>query len=236
MNNTGSNHPNKTAAPPVLDPDYPFDAKATYRLVDVMDHERRSKVHTRELYQSRVGCIATNIQAVERFGEKPYKILYMQFIQSPDGDWIFKQLGTSVFLGAIETAGCLEVYTENSIYLLEPVPAPDPGYLNEAGLIELFLSADTNSKFCRGVYYDDAGTPHDLVCSVHLGMFQDSCLIDMFDNPGAFVCRYFPHRECVEFYSTLYRFQTSPHRMLIHNLGSRPLGVGFERKEPAAII
>ena len=101
------------------------------------------------------------------------------------------------------------------------------------GLIELFLH-DRGERFGRGIYHDPLGGCHRLECQIHMGMFTDSCLIQVAEGPGWGVCacRYFPREDGVEFYDTLYNEQDYSTPMRIHNTGKTPLRVRFQFYDP----
>jgi len=105
------------------------------------------------------------------------------------------------------------------------------------GLIELTLCS-RGTRFVRGVYHDPRGGRHRLRCEVHVGMFTDSCLIQVAEGPGMGVCacRYFPREDGIEFYDTLYNQQDYSTPMRIHNGGKLPLKVRFQYYDPVWTI
>lgn len=209
---------------------YEIDRNAAYRLIDVLNADGRSKVNSRTLYQERVGCIATNIRVDDWPYIKDSFVVRMDFVVDANGNWTQLSLRTSPLYDILEADGALKIYTQNSIYVLEPAELPKYKYLDAANLIELHLN-DSDYNFCKGAYYDAESKPHDLSCLVHLGTFQDSCLIRPVDDAlfGEFACRYFPHFSGVEFYDTLYHQQDYSTQMLIHNTARQPLRIKFDR-------
>jgi len=113
--------------------------------------------------------------------------------------------------------------------VFEPTTLKEPVFQDEAELIELYLSTGSHDMFCTGYYYDADKNPHELVNHMHVGTFQDSCLIMQKDRIGATVCRFFPFPDSIEFYDTIYHQQDYSRRMLIHNAGKTPIQVKFER-------
>lgn len=206
---------------------YEIDSTKNYRLVDVRDHEGKSKVESRDLYIERVGCITKKILK-GRPHEDGRFYMHIAFERDGAGNWTNLALRTSPVSDIKESNGVVEIHTENSIYVFEPAELTEPEYQDDAELIELYL-CDEGDQFCAGFYYDAEKKPHKLECSVHVGTFTDSCLIQLAERPGVFVCRYFPHGRSVEFYNTLYRQQDYSRRLLIHNAAARPLRVEFER-------
>ena len=205
---------------------YEIDNTKAYRLVDVRDHEGNSKVETQELYMARVGCVSKSIQLGIPWNGR--SCMYMEFIQDREGNWINLRLRTSLVDDIQEKDGVVEIRTQNSIYVLEPAELREPEYLDEAEVIELYLSTDAQFKFCTGFYYNAEKEPLELVCHAHAGTFQDSCLICLKSFPYDTACRYFPSRYSIEFYNTLYRQQDYSRRLLIHNVGKDYLTVSFE--------
>ena len=196
----------------------------TYRLTDVLDKAGQSKVQSRALYRERVGCLAQNLRLCDYGGAD---VVRMIFVQDPNGNWINRTLRTSPVESVTEDS-LLTITTENSVYLLEPAPDPVRDYGTGENLLELFLS-DEGDRFCRGVWYDGEGLPHDLACLVHAGMFVDSCLITPEEEGYGelILCRYFLREDGVEFYNSLY-WQDPPMPLLLHNCGGAPLRVELE--------
>lgn len=205
---------------------YEFDSTKTYRLVDVRDHDGNSKAETKDLYKARIGCVSKNIQIGYSIDGRAS--MYMEFIQDREGNWTNLRLHTTPVSDIQEKNGIVEIYTMNSIYILEPAVLREPEYLDEADVIELYLSTNAQFRFCTGFVYDADKKPHELECSAHAGTFQDSCLIRMKTFPYDTVCRYFPSRYSIEFYNTIYNQQDYSRRLLIHNVGKDYLTVSFE--------
>ena len=204
-------------------------AGKTYRLIDVLDHEGNSKVHTKELYKERVGCIAQNLRKGSFWGSADGEyVVRMDFVQDAEGNWILKGLRTSPVSDIREVDGRLEIHTMYSVYILEEAQLKEPVFLDEEDVIELYLSTE-GYQFAKGFYYDGQRQPHPLASTVHLGMFKDSVLIHKADDPmGEFVCRYFPKGSNVTFYDTIYGQQDYETPMVIHNTGDIPLRIEFE--------
>ena len=72
--------------------------------------------------------------------------------------------------------------------------------LDEANLIELYLSLTEDNHFATGFYYDADRKVHELVEYVHVGMFTDSVLIGTYEEViyNEYVCRYFLRDTCIE--------------------------------------
>jgi len=210
---------------------YEFNQDQSFRLLDVLDHEGNSKRDTHEMYQRIIGSIAKNIrrEPYSWFSDPDKKVARMQFVQSNDGKWMNYNITTSPVLDIQDEDNRIQLYTENSLYIFEPAEIVPPEYLDEAEVIELYLTNDSHYKFCTGFYYDGDKKPSELVCHVHAGTLQDSCLITLKESPGVITCRYFPFRYSLEFYNTIYRQQDYSRRLFIHNVGKDTLTVSFER-------
>lgn len=214
-------------------------AEKTYRLTAIFDRQgnrrSRSDPKRKEFYRSLEGCIAQNIrEGTYLFSDE--KIMRIDIIQDPDGNWINRNFHTSPMeeIRELENGG-LEIITMRSVYRFEPAEPRAPVYQDDAELIELYL-CDQNYQFAAGYYYDADKQPHQLKDSVHLGTFQDSVLISQSDNFSNCVCRYFPLGRTVEFYDTIYQQQDYSRRLLIHNTGSTPLTIRFQGFQASWII
>ena len=199
-----------------------------YRLTDVRDLFGRSKSHTNNLYSSRVGCLTQHIRLQPRNSKVDGLCLYAWFIQDARGNFVNRRLRTSLVSEVIEhDEGSVEVITANSIYVFEPATPLEPEFREAANLMELWLGSG-DYLFDKGVHYDTDGVPHLLTCSIHLGTFQDSCLINYQDGLSITACRYFPHDHRVEFYDTIYKQQDYTTPLWIHNTSKAPLTVEFQ--------
>ena len=196
-----------------------------FRLVDVLDYNGQSKADSHDFYREIIGCITNRIFKCS-YGVKGAYV-HMDFIQAPDGRWVSLPMHTSLILDIREEDDRVVIYTANSIYVLEPAEVQEPEPMDVAELIELWLEND-GYQFVKGFYYDENKERHALRNFVHLGMFQDSCLIGLEENPSFTVCRYFPRFNAVEFYDTLYGQQDYSTPMLIHNAGDDALTIKFE--------
>lgn len=201
--------------------DFRIDGSHAYRLIDVLDREgEKSKVHTRELYEERVGAVATNLRTVNAYeGDSFY--LNMDFVRTADGRRTSMYLSTSSVETVEETEGLLKIVTRNSVYVLEPAELPEPKYLNEKELLELYVSVEADDLFCGGVYYDKDGKPIELKGIEHTGTFTDSFLIGLPEEGerGKFLCRYYVGWDTMEFYSI------ECYRMVLHNEGTVPIKI-----------
>lgn len=202
-----------------------------YRIIGIFDREgnRRSETSHRhqDFYRSLEGCIARNIRKSTSF-YRDGEFARVEVVQDPSGKWINRNFKTSELkeIRELENGG-LEMITENSVYSFEPAELKPPVYLDEANLVELYMTV-VNVQFCNGFIYDENKVPHQLTHDVHGGMFQDSVLIRRVDDSmGEYVCRYFPRSSSVKFYDTIYRQQDYAIPMLIHNTGDFPLIVEF---------
>ena len=197
-----------------------------YRLVDVLSSDRISKVETQMLYQERMGCLTKNIHRGHTYDGGQYR-MHMTFIQDNAGNWINRSLRTSPVSEIVETKHGLEIHTMYSIYLFEEAELCEPEYLDAADTIELYLN-DEENLFCKGFYYDDGKAPHELECVVHLGTFQDSCILCIDGNVMQSVCRYFPRFNSIQFYNSIPRQDSYRQSIVIHNIGETPLRVTFQ--------
>ena len=214
-------------------------SEKTYRLTAILDHQgnRRSEWDPKrsEFYRSLEGCLAQNIRE-GTYLLSDEKIMRIDIIQDPDGNWINRNFHTSPVEKICETEnGGLEIITMRSVYRFELAEPKAPVYQDDAELIELYL-CDQNYQFAAGYYYDADKQPHPLTDSVHLGTFHDSVLIFQSDNFANCVCRYYPLGSTVEFYDTIYQQQDYSRRILIHNTGSTPLTIRFQGFQASWII
>lgn len=202
-----------------------------YRIVGIFDRQgnRRADVDPRhkEFYSNLEGCHARNIREDTYFYSGD-KIIRIDVIQDPNGNWINRNFKTSPLEEIRELDdGGLEIVTRRSVYRFVPAEIKPPIYQDDAELIELYL-CDENSQFAAGYYYDGEKQPHTLIGSVHLGTFQDSVMVCLAEEPGVCTCRFFPMGHTIEFYNTLYGQQDYSRRILIHNTGKSPLVIQFE--------
>lgn len=209
---------------------FKFNKEQTYRLIAVTDKNGTDKVHSSQLYESHINCIATNFHYDEfSYYEGKYR-MRMMFVQTKSGLWCSRYLHTSFVSQVEENENQIKIYTNNSIYTFEKAELKKIPYRDESNLIELYLSLEDNDYFGKGIYYDTDKKPYELEKKVHIGTFQDSVLIkcpDCKNLQELFVCRYFPNGY-VEFYDTLYGQQDYSTPMLIHNTGKNPLIICFQ--------
>lgn len=205
---------------------FDFGIENTYRLIDVQDHQGRSKVESRDLYKERVGCIAKNIHMQEICLEDTSgQVIRMDFVVDGHNRWINKKLRTSPLVAVEKKGEQIKIKTVNSIYVLEPAMLPKQKYQDAADLIELFLS-DEGDRFVKGVYYDVEKVAHELQASIHVGMIVDSCLVYLAeDDISSIVCRYFIQPDTIEFYDTIYHQQEYKTPILIHNCSNEVMTI-----------
>lgn len=197
-----------------------------YRLVDVLSSDRTSKVETQILYQERVGCLTKNIHRGHIYDGGQYR-MHMTFIQDGAGKWINRGLRTSPVSEIVKTEHGLEIHTMNSIYLFEEAELRELEYLDAVDTIELYLN-DAENNFCKGIYYDVDKVSHELECVVHLGTFQDSCILCVDGNVMQSVCRYFPRFSSIQFYNSISCQNSYRQPIVIHNIGETSLRVTFQ--------
>lgn len=201
--------------------DFCIDASHAYRLIDVLDRESEtSKVHTDRLYEDRVGAVAINLRPEKPEKDGSFRV-YMDFVRLANGLMTSMYLHTSSVESIVETEDELRIVTCNSIYIMKRTTLPDPDYLDEKELLELFISNQASYMFCRGVYYDENGIPVELKGMEHPGMFTDSFLIGLPNKYewGSFLCRYYVGWDSIDFYSI------ECDRMMIHNEGKDPIAL-----------
>lgn len=212
---------------------FDFDEKQPYRLIAVKDLNGNDKVHTRSLYRERINCVAINVHYEGSVSEKSQGNIHMLFVQGPDGEWINRMLLTSSVSNVEEKNEEIYIFTRNSIYVFMKAELRKPQFLDEANLIELYLSIEENGYFAKGFYYDDNKEPHELCSTLHVGMVMDSVLISRLDSrsESPYVCRYFVMENGIEFYSAIYEDRGQDTRILIHNVGNTDLeikGLGIQ--------
>lgn len=211
---------------------YEFDREKAYKLVAILDKEGKGKANTKSFYADRLNCIAVNL----RYDKNPVHgttdefRMKMTFVQKEDGMPVQRKLHTSVVDFVEETERSLKIHTKNSIYVMEEARIIEIEPLDEANLIELYLSLMEDNHFAAGFYYDANRKPHELVEYVHVGMFTDSVLIGTYEEVmyDEYVCRYYWRDTCIEFYDTIYGQQDYSTPMLIHNTGKSDLIIRFE--------
>ena len=207
-----------------------FGENQAYKLATVTDLNGMDKVCSRSLYENRINCVAVDFERemISAHDEK-YRMRIV-FIQNEDGLWCKRELLTSIVERVEKCNAEIKVYTHNSIYRFEETELKKVPYLDTVHLIELYLSLEDNDYFGRGFYYDEEKRPHELVKHVCRGLFQDSVHIGLKEDDAlqGVMCRYFPRREAIEFYDTLYERQNAAIPMVIHNTGKKDLKIGFQ--------
>lgn len=209
---------------------FEFDPEQAYQLVFVKNRDGSEKKERPYFYNQYLGCVCTFIEYDDFEYEDGRSSLWMYFRRDSKGNYINRNIHTSLVNHVVETENGLKIHTENSIYILEKTVLGHKELLDVANLIELYLSLDDNFYFCKGFYYDPEKNAHELYTSVHVGFMVDSCLIGTYEGRqwGNFVCRYFLGGEQIKFYDTLYHQQDYSTPMLIHNNGSGDMVVCFE--------
>ena len=100
----------------------------------------------------------------------------MDVIQDPNGNWSNRNFRTSPVEEIRELSeGGLEIITRRSVYRFEQATLKPLVFLDEALLVELYMTVD-NYQFCNGYFYDSEKQPHQLTYDIYGGMFQDSVL------------------------------------------------------------
>lgn len=220
---------------------YEFDRTQTYKLIGVTDKNGNDKSHEHSIYQNNLNCIATDLH----FDDEPYPgdfyRMRMTFVQTEKGMWCKRSLHTSLVNLVDETENGINVHTSNTTYIFEKASLKDVPFRDESHLIELYLDADSDYSFCKGIYYDKNKKPHMLRESVHLGTFQDSVLVgfeqnDIPNNLFGWVCRYFPIGNTVEFYNAIAVQQDCGTPILIHNTGKTKLTVKHQLYSKSWVI
>lgn len=209
---------------------FELNPNTTYRLIAITDRMGNDKSQTNDMYRNRINCLATNFQYDDISYNKNLHRLTMDFIENAAGQPIKRKLHTSLVYEVVETADGMTIYTHNSIYVFQNAVAKKISFQNVANLIELYLTDDDGYYFELGYLYDENKVVHALTRNLHIGMFQDSVLIDTVDK-GKFkdcVCRFFPQWGGIEFYDTLYHQQDYELPILIHNTGTTPLIIRFQ--------
>lgn len=181
---------------------YDFDREKAYRLVAILDREGKSKADTKSFYAERMNCVAVNLRYDRSpvYGTTDAFRMKMTFIRDANGQPVQRKLHTSVVNFVEETARGLKIHTQNSIYVMEEAEVTEIVPLDEANLIELYLSLTEDNHFATGFYYDADRKVHELVEYVHVGMFTDSVLIGTYEEViyNEYVCRYFLRDTCIE--------------------------------------
>ena len=212
---------------------YEFDPEQAYRLIAVTDKTGRDKSHTDYFYEAIVNCVAVNFHYDDVPSHEEYYRLRMQFVRNELGQPVHRSLHTSIVWNVKETGNGVKLITSNSIYVFEEAEVKEIPKLDEANVIELYMSLEDDYFFGAGFYYDEDKNAYELKEHVHLGMFQDSVLIHIVKDNAIrdCACRYFPMGNYVEFYDTLYGQQDYSTPMLIHNAGKMDLQIRFQMYE-----
>lgn len=209
---------------------YDFDLEQAYQLVKITNSNGTTKEERPDFYKLYLGCKAVGIQFDSQPDFENKHRLWMHFIQDENGNWIRRDLHTSIVYQINETVDGIEVHTHNSIYYLQKTVLEEPEYREEAELIELYLSLDDNCNFCKGFYYDCNKEKHELFPYIHVGLVVDTALVGIKERIEEcdFLCRYYIWPDKIEFYNTIYQQQDYSVPILVHNNGSQNLIVCFE--------
>ena len=209
---------------------YAFDPDQAYQLTKVTNADGLAKTSRLDFYNYYMGCRAVRLHFDAQPTYENKHRFWMHFVQDENGNWIQRNLHTSIVYKIIETDVELEVHTHNSIYHLVKTELKETEYQDEAELIELYLSMDDEDNFCKGFYYDSDKRVYELLPCIHVGMFADTALIGIKEDNGSMtgLCRYYIEPDKVEFYDTACNQQGNRIPMLIHNNGSENLKISFQ--------
>ena len=212
-----------------------LDYDKYYKIIDIQTPEGISKVHTKLTYLLFINNTITRLRP--SFLKDSSFCVRMNSVLNADGRWANYKLCTSLVSYIKEDDETLYIHTKNSIYVLKPAEKPTYTFLDKSDFIELYIN-NYGDHFCKGYYYDNNKTPYELDCYVNVGMFQDSCLIKIADDPFMenIVCRYFPKRNGIQFYDTLYHQQDYSTPILIHNTADEPIDISFEWSDEMIVI
>ena len=208
------------------------EREKSYRLTAIHDrHEKRGE----ELYPQRkaffdnlVGCTARYIrQSADAYNGSP--TAKIDLLQGPDGKCIHGSIEINLLEDVRELEnGDLEIVTTDCVCCFEPVVAAQDLYPEDGAMIELYLCND-HIQFDSGLYVDDHGSPHVLDAVVNLGRVHHNVAVVRKDRPFATVCTYIPMGDCIKLYSMFYHQQKYARRFVVHNIGTSPLKITFER-------
>lgn len=209
---------------------YEFDPKQAYQLVVVTNPDGSAKTERLDFYSLYLNNIAVNLHYDREPTFWGYYRLWLEFVQDSNGKWLNRSLHTSIVYKVEETDSCVKIHTNNSIYHLQKAKIQEPVFQEDAELIELYLSLQEHSYFCKGFYYDENSNPHELFVHINIGFAVDTALIGTAEDAiwGVYACRYYIRPDKIEFYDTLYGQQDYSKPILIHNIGNKDLVVGFE--------
>lgn len=209
-----------------------IDNRKIYKLSEITDKNGISKINESELYQEIIGAKVRNLLLEEISDGEHQSALRMEMKTRHGKIFDFQ---TSLVCGITEEAEGLTVTTHNSIYRFEETGDFSDELKNppaaRKGCIELYLRS-VGDRFCQGYYYNAQGKAIELECVVHSGMMADSCLIVTKGEEceETIVCRYFPRCSgTIQFYNNIYNEQRQSLPILIHNEGSEPLFIKFQR-------
>ena len=175
-----------------------------------------------------VGCIAGNMrQTVDAYSVSP--VVKIDLIQGRTGRFIPGIVEIRSLEDVLKTeGGYLEIVTTHCVYCFEPVQEAQDLYPAEGGMIELYLCND-HIQFDAGLYVDGHSRPHVLEAVLNLGTVRHDVSVVRKDRPHLPICKYIPRGERIEFYSMIYHQEEFASRIVVHNSGTSPLRITFER-------
>ena len=204
----------------------------SYRLAAIYDREgnRWEEVYPEcnTFCDNLVGCIARNIcQTVDAYSGMP--MMKIDLIQGRMGKFIsgIVEIQSVEDVREVE-GGYLEIVTTHCVYRFEPVRAAQDLYHPEGGMIELYL-CNEHIQFDAGLYVDGHSQTHVLEAVLNLGTVHHDVSVVRQDRPHLPICKYIPRGERVEFNSMIYHQEEYAARIVVHNSGTSPLKVSFER-------
>ena len=208
------------------------EMEKSYRLMAIYDRrgnrwEEQNPEQT-AFCNNLMGCIARHMrQTVDAYSGSP--VVKIDLIQGRTGRFIPGIAEIRSLEDVRKTKdGYLEIVTTHCVYCFEPVRAVQDLYHPEGGMIELYL-CNEHIQFDAGLYVDGHSQTHVLEAVLNLGTVHHDVSVVRKDRPHLPICKYLPRGEYIEFYGMIYHQEAFSSRILIHNSGTSPLRITFER-------
>lgn len=204
----------------------------SYRLAAIYDREgnrwEEQYPEQKVFCDNLVGCMARNMrQTVDAYSGMP--MMKIDLIQGRTGKFIPGTVEIKSLEGVREVeGGYLEVLTTHCVYRFKPVRAVQDLYPDDGGMIVLYHCND-HIQFDAGLYMDGHSQIHVLEAVLNLGTAHHDVSVVRKDRPHLPICKYIPRGERIEFNGMIYHQEEYASRIVVHNSGTSPLKVSFER-------
>lgn len=208
---------------------FTFDERKAYKFISVKGNFGQD-LSEHNFFRNILNCIAVNFRWEEKNSDFYFPGICMTFVQKSDGTWIRRPLHVGGVSRIFETESVLEIYTNTAVYVFEAAFLREPTFLDEASVLELYMSFNEVSCFGKGYFYDALKNPHELykyeLCGKNPGpvflQYEEGSILHC-------SCTYQVITKGVEFHVTPHREQNSFMPMVIHNTGDYPILIWFHR-------